>query len=95
LLTAGAAIALQGSADAADLAPSYYGAPQRFFALNCAGPYVGATLGYELGSVDNNPTHPSGVAGGLEAGFNWQNGNFVYGGEADINLSVAEDTFAP
>ena len=43
----------------------------------------------------NNPTRPSGVAGGLEAGFNWQHGNFVYGGEADIQLSGAEDTFAP
>ena len=31
----------------------------------------------------------------FEAGFNWQRGNFVYGGEADINLSGADDTFAP
>jgi hypothetical protein len=37
----------------------------------------------------------SGIAGGLAAGFNWQNGNYVYGGEADINLSAANDTFAP
>ncbi len=43
----------------------------------------------------NNPTRPSGVAGGAEAGFNWQHGNFVYGAEADINLSGADDTFAP
>ncbi|HEX9238491.1 MAG TPA: porin family protein, partial [Xanthobacteraceae bacterium] len=77
------------------MAPNYYRAPQRFLTFNWAGPYVGATLGYEWGSVDNNPTHPSGVAGGLEAGFNWQNGNFVYGGEVDISLSAAEDTFAP
>ncbi len=48
-----------------------------------------------MGLGRNNPTHPSGVAGGLEAGFNWQHGNFVYGAEADINLSGAEDTFAP
>jgi hypothetical protein len=57
LLTAGAAIALQGSPDTADPAPSYYGAPQRFFVFNWAGPFVGATLGYERGSVDNNSTH--------------------------------------
>jgi opacity protein-like surface antigen len=57
LLTAGAAIALQGSPDAADLAPGYYGAPQRFFVFNWAGAFVGATLGYEWGSVDNDPTH--------------------------------------
>jgi opacity protein-like surface antigen len=60
-----------------------------------AGPYVGATLGYEWGSIDNNPTRPNGVAGGIEAGFNWQTGNFVYGGETDFNLSAADDTFAP
>ena len=35
------------------------------------------------------------AAGGVEAGFNWQHGNFVYGVEGDINLSAAEDTFAP
>ena len=35
------------------------------------------------------------MAGGLEAGFNWQHGNFVYGAETDINLSGADDTFAP
>jgi outer membrane immunogenic protein len=29
------------------------------------------------------------------AGFNWQNGNIAYGGEADINFSAANDTFAP
>jgi outer membrane immunogenic protein len=95
LLTAGLSIATEGAADAADLAPGYYTAPQRFIALSWAGPYAGATLGYEWGRVDNNPTRPSGLAGGLEAGFNWQNGNFVYGGEADINFSAADDTFAP
>jgi outer membrane immunogenic protein len=95
LLTAGSALALQGSADAADLAPNYYQTPQRFFTFNWAGPYVGATLDYEWGSVDNNATHPNGGGGGLEAGFNWQSGNFVYGGEVDISLSTAADTFAP
>jgi outer membrane immunogenic protein len=82
-------------AGAADIAARYYTAPAPYSAFSWAGLYVGATLGYEWGSIDNNATHPSGVAGGLEAGFNWQTGNFVYGGEADINLSAAEDTFAP
>lgn len=93
LLAAGLASA---TAVASDLWPNdYFGGPARYFAPSWAGPYVGATLGYEWSSVDNNPTHPSGVAGGLQAGFNWQNGTFVYGGEADINFSAAEDTFAP
>jgi outer membrane immunogenic protein len=89
------AAAISGVAGAADIVPRYYTAPAPFSAYSWAGPYVGGTLGYEWGSVDNNPTRPSGIAGGLEAGFNWQNGNFVYGGETDVNFSAAEDTFAP
>jgi len=73
-------------AAAAELTPNYYGSSTPYFALSWAGPYVGATLGYEWGSIDNNPTRPKGVAGGFETGFNWQNGNFVYGGEADISF---------
>jgi outer membrane immunogenic protein len=64
-------------AAAAELAPNYYGGPTPYFAFSWAGPYVGATLGYEWGSIDNNPTRPNGAAGGFEAGFNWQNGNFT------------------
>jgi outer membrane immunogenic protein len=81
-------------AAAAELAPNYYGGPTPYFAFSWAGPYVGATLGYEWGSIDNNPTRPNGAAGGFEAGLNWQNGNFIYGGEADISFSAASDTFA-
>lgn len=84
------------AAGAADLGPNEFsGGPARSFGFGWAGPYVGATLGYEWSSVANNPTHPRGVAGGLEAGLNWQSGNFVYGGELDINFSAADDTFAP
>jgi outer membrane immunogenic protein len=92
-------LATAGGASAADFPASpYYTAPAPNYyssAYNWIGPYVGATLGYEWGSVSNNPTHPTGVAGGAEAGFNWQHGNFVYGLEGDINLSAADDTFAP
>jgi outer membrane immunogenic protein len=95
LSAAAAAVAITGAASAADLTPDFYGARPSYLAFTWAGPYVGAMLGYEWGSVDNNPTRPSGVAGGLEAGFSWQNGNLVYGGEADINFSAANDTFAP
>jgi outer membrane immunogenic protein len=89
-------LALPGAAAAADFPASrYYTAPAPYAAFSWAGPYIGGTIGYEWGEVDNNPTRPSGVAGGAEAGFNWQHGNFVYGAEADINLSGADDTFAP
>ena len=59
------------------------------------GPYVGANLVYEWGGVTNNPTNPSGVTGGIEGGYNWQSGQFVLGGETDLDLSAANDTFAP
>ena len=59
------------------------------------GPYVGANLGYLWGSVTGNPTKPSGVAGGAQAGYNWQSNQFVFGAETDIQFSGAEDTFAP
>jgi outer membrane immunogenic protein len=59
------------------------------------GPYVGANLGYEWGSVANTGTRPSGIAGGLLGGYNWQAGQFVFGGEADIQKSAADDVFAP
>jgi outer membrane immunogenic protein len=96
VLGAALSLAITGAAIAADVAPPnyYYTAPAPL-ASSWAGPYIGATLGYEWGRVSNNPTQPTGIEGGLEAGFNWQHGNFVYGGEADINLSGAEDTFSP
>ena len=81
-------------AAAAELAPNYYGGPTPYFAFSWAGPYVGATLGYEWGSIDNNPTRPNGLAGGFEAGFNWQNGNFIYGGEA-VAATTAAGRLAP
>jgi outer membrane immunogenic protein len=96
LALAMAGAATTGAAIAADFPASpYYTAPTAYSAYSWAGPYIGGTVGYEWGSVDNNPTRPSGIEGGIEGGFNWQHGNFVYGGEADFNLSGAEDTFAP
>lgn len=85
-----------GPALAADLAGGpYYTTPEPLSAYSWAGPYLGATLGYEWGAVDNSPTRPSGIAGGVEAGYNWQRGAFVFGGETDIQLSGADDTLSP
>ena len=95
LVAASLAGAMPCLASAAGLASTDYYAPVRYLTFNWAGPYAGATLGYEWGSVDNNPTSPKGVAGGLDAGFNWQSGSFVYGGETEISFPAAEDTFAP
>jgi len=73
----------------------YYTTAEPLSAYSWAGPYLGATLGYEWGTVDNSPTRPSGIAGGAEAGYNWQRGAFVFGGETDIQLSGADDTLSP
>jgi outer membrane immunogenic protein len=95
-LSAALAAATAGAAFAADLPVSnYYTAPQQFSADSWAGPYLGVNAGYEWGKVSNNPTKPSGVAGGLQAGYNWQRGQFVWGAETDIQVSGADDTFAP
>jgi outer membrane immunogenic protein len=60
-----------------------------------AGPYLGANLGYEWGSVSNNPAKPAGFVGGIQAGYNFHNGPFVFGVEGDIQAAGADDTFAP
>jgi outer membrane immunogenic protein len=85
------------SAQAADLYGSRppYTVNQPLNAYSWAGPYIGGNLGYGWGSVDNNPTKPSGFAAGVQAGYNWQNGPWVFGIEGDIQATGANDTFAP
>jgi len=57
------------------------------------GPYVGVNAGFQWTSNTGGPS-PSGFAGGLQGGFNWQSGPWVYGVETDFNLSGASDRFA-
>lgn len=93
-----AATAGLGAASAADLPyRGNYNAPYAppMAAFSWMGPYIGANLGYHFGKITHNPTDPSGVAGGLQAGYNFQNGPLVLGLETDIQLSGASDTFAP
>jgi outer membrane immunogenic protein len=59
-----------------------------------AGPYLGGTLGYEWGSVSNSGAKPSGVAGGVTGGYNWQSGQVVFGLEGDLQGTGADDRFA-
>jgi len=84
------------SAPSADL---NYGSPytvtQPLNAYSWAGPYLGGNAGYNWGSIDNNPTKPSGFAGGVQAGYNFQNGPWVFGIEGDIQATAADDRFAP
>jgi outer membrane immunogenic protein len=90
------AAAATGAAVAADLQrPSYYSSTAPLSSYGWTGPYLGGNIGYEWGTTSNNPTRPAGVAGGLQGGYNWQTGQFVFGGEADIQVSGANDLFAP
>ena len=87
------------SALAADL-PNYgsrqpYTVAQPLNMYSWAGPYIGGNLGWNWGGVDNNPTKPSGFAGGAQAGYNFQTGPWVFGIEGDIQGNGASDTFAP
>lgn len=72
-------------------------------AANWTGFYIGGNFG--SGTARNRSTltnlstgtsglfnvAPDGVNGGLQAGYNWQAGNWVYGLEADIQASAQED----
>src|SRR2546421_9728453 len=84
-------------AAAADLyygkAPAFAAAP--FNGYNWNGAYVGVNLGYQWGKVTNwGGGEPNGVMGGGQIGYNWQFGQYVFGLEADLQGSAAEDTFA-
>ena len=85
-----AVVLMSAAARAADFAP--YAAPPR--GISWQGPYVGANLGYQWGSVGNNSAKPNGVAGGVQAGYNVQYSQFVFGGETDLQVTDADATFA-
>jgi outer membrane immunogenic protein len=85
-----------GAAQGADLGGGrYYSAPAPLGAYSWMGPYLGLNLGYQWGSITNNPTRPWGLNGGIEGGYNWQSGQLVLGAEGDLQASAADDTFAP
>src|SRR5881628_217932 len=85
-------------ADAADFnygSRAPYTVNQPLNAYSWAGPYLGGNIGYAWGSVSNNGAKPSGFAAGVQGGYNWQSGPWVFGLEADIKASGANATFAP
>jgi outer membrane immunogenic protein len=94
LLAAGWSVSAEG-ADLPYAPRGPYTVNQPLNAYSWAGPYLGANLGYAWGSVDRNPTKPSGFEGGVQGGYNWQTGPWVFGVEGDIQATGAEDTFAP
>jgi len=58
---------------------------------NWTGFYAGLNVGYDWGSVTNTGLSPDGLSGGAQAGYNWQSGSIVLGGETDLQLSGASD----
>jgi outer membrane immunogenic protein len=72
-----------------------YTVNQPLNAYSWAGIYLGGNIGYDWGSVDNSVTKPAGFSGGVQAGYNWQSGPWVFGVEGDIQATGADDTFAP
>lgn len=86
-----AATLLAAPAGAADMNRGY-AAPAPYSAFSWAGLYAGANLGGQFGSVSNNGANPTGFMGGMQVGYNWQTGQFVYGIEGDIQFSGADDT---
>jgi outer membrane immunogenic protein len=94
LICGAAAITTAGAASAADIARLPYATPYMVTVHSWSGPYLGGQLGYQWGNVTNNPARPSGIAGGVRGGYNWQTGSLVFGAEADLNISAAQDRFA-
>ena len=97
LTAAGLGAAPVAAADLPYAPRAAYTVNQPLNPFSWAGPYLGGNLGYEWGSVSNNPTKPSGFQGGVQAGYNWQPGGgpWVFGIEGDIQATGADDTFAP
>jgi outer membrane immunogenic protein len=87
-------VALTGAAGGADLPyRTPYAAPGPT-GYNWIGPYLGGNLGYQRGRLSNSGANPSGIFGGVQAGVNWQSGQLVFGGEADLQMSAVDDRFA-
>jgi outer membrane immunogenic protein len=93
------AVSCAASAQAADLSYRRQAQPytvnQPLNGYSWAGPYLGVNLGYNFGDVSNSGTSPSGISGGIQGGYNWQFGTpWVFGLEADLQATGADDTFA-
>jgi outer membrane immunogenic protein len=96
-ILAAATALMATTALAADLprGPVPYYSTSQAVGFNWAGWYAGANVGYDWGRVYGSLANVTGFAGGLQGGYNWQYGQFVFGGETDLQLTGADDTFAP
>ncbi len=103
LMGSAGAMALAGSAFAADLAPPpVYAPPVPIFTWT--GIYVGGQIGYawgknnfdfadNFGDFNNSSLNASGVIGGAHVGYNLQLNRFVIGLEGDVDGSSQNNSF--
>ncbi|TKT81374.1 outer membrane protein [Aquamicrobium sp. LC103] len=79
------------AADVVYQEPPAPAAPMEVAPVNTwAGPYAGVSLGYGFSGKtesDIDSIETDGFLGGAFGGFNFQNGQFVYGVEGDVNYS--------
>lgn len=100
LAAAGIAAFLAAPAFAADAVIAEPPAPAVMEELpvsSWAGPYLGLSAGYAFnGQTDDagNEIDTDGFVGGAFGGMQWQNGNFVYGLEGDVNYNGMDGTNA-
>jgi outer membrane immunogenic protein len=84
-----------GPAFAADLQRNVQYAPTApAVGYGWSGAYLGLNLGHLWSSTETLGAAPRGFAGGIQGGYNFQLGSVVVGGEADLQATAADDTFA-
>ncbi|MDE3818334.1 outer membrane protein [Sinorhizobium meliloti] len=91
MASAMALVAFQ-AAHAADVVDEVPAAPAAEYTepavRNWSGAYVGGTIDWHHGEADATRNNKSvGFGGGLYGGYNVQDGQMVYGGEADVNYT--------
>lgn len=104
ILAASAAPAF--AADMVEEAPAPVVAPEEPMIFSWTGGYIGVNAGYGWGKSHftdvqgYNQTDqrwsdsPNGFVGGVQAGYNWQTGNIVLGGEAEVGYMGLKKTSA-
>lgn len=90
-----AAIGVTRAADIPGMSRPYAAPSPAYSSYNWMGPYIGINAGYEWGSVTRDSSDPSGGFLGGQLGYNWQNGQFVFGVETDLQWASADDVVFP
>ncbi|MBL0371273.1 porin family protein [Rhizobium sp. KVB221] len=90
------AVSIAHAADAIDEVPLAPEAQDTMGSVSgWEGGYVGAKGTYQRGKVKEGGAYNAiGLGGGLYGGYNMQDGQLVYGGEADLNYSGIDSTSA-